>query len=326
MEFGGGAAPETSWGLPMGLRGVGFGHWRRASRLEGRVDDAEFGRGTERARSERADRRVLLMCAYNPARNCARATRMTLLRTSLLLACLASSSSKAHALKLDVFRVGRPLMPLDTLSSYSFDAGTFERFATADAPVIVGLEHGSANGVGVLAVVDASRASAAGAVVRAPVTAFARYRRDGSGWGESDVRPWRDLDCDPDSEACDVDLYGEAEAHDAWLSRELSSRSSRRRAPSRALAALYDDAASKVRRFSAYNGPRGDLEAAFLRVDGLAAFAASRRECYSFALTRQRELAPREVLAQLHSRSTAARLAASVEAAESTAGDVVTSR
>ena len=225
-----------------------------------------------------------------------------------------------------MFRVGRPLMPLDTLSSYSFDAGTFERFATADAPVIVGLEHGSANGVGVLAVVDASRASAAGAVVRAPVTAFARYRRDGSGWGESDVRPWRDLDCDPDSEACDVDLYGEAEAHDAWLSRELSSRSSRRRAPSRSLAALYDDAASKVRRFSAYNGPRGDLEAAFLRVDGLAAFAASRRECYSFALTRQRELAPREVLAQLHSRSTAARLAASVEAAESTAGDVVTSR
>jgi hypothetical protein len=262
------------------------------------------------------------MDAYNPTRNCARATPMTLLRTSLLLACLASSSS----LKLDVFRVGRPLMPLDTLSSYSFDAGTFERFATADAPVIVGLEHGSANGVGVLAVVDASRASAAGAVVRAPVTAFARYRRDGSGWGESDVRPWRDLDCDPDSEACDVDLYGEAEAHDAWLSRELSSRSSRRRAPSRALAALYDDAASKVRRFSAYNGPRGDLEAAFLRVDGLAAFAASRRECYSFALTRQRELAPREVLAQLHSRSTAARLAASVEAAESTAGDVVTSR
>ncbi|KAH8097895.1 hypothetical protein JL720_814 [Aureococcus anophagefferens] len=150
---------------------------------------------------------------------------------------------------MDVFRVGRPLMPLDTLSSYSFDASTFERFATADAPVIVGLEHGSANGVGVLAVVDASRASAAGAVVQRP-----------------------------------------------------------------------------VRRFSAYNGPRGDLEAAFLRVDGLAAFAASRRECYSFALTRQRELAPREVLAQLHSRSTAARLAASVEAAESaaesTAGDV----
>ncbi|KAH8046099.1 hypothetical protein JL720_16477 [Aureococcus anophagefferens] len=128
-------------------------------------------------------------------------------------------------------------MPLDTLSSYSFDASTFERFATADAPVIVGLEHGSANGVGVLAVVDASRASAAGAVVRA-----------GDG-----VR----------REACDVDLYGEAEAHDAWLSRALLVVGA---TLSLALAALYDDAASK-----------------------------------------------------LHSRSTAARLAASVEAAESAA-------
>ena len=60
MEFGGGAAPATSWGLPMGLTGVGFGNWRSASRLEARVDDAAFGRGKvghRAARIRRADRR-----------------------------------------------------------------------------------------------------------------------------------------------------------------------------------------------------------------------------------------------------------------------------
>ena len=146
----------------------------------------------------------------------------------------------AVALRLTVFPVGRPILPLDALASYRFSTAAFSRLTRTrdDRVVVCGLEYGS-SGVGAVCVVDAERAEDLGdGEIRAPLVAISRFYRRGPATpgGSCDVAPWLDVD---DSE-CDAADGCEVDAHDAWLLREASDRATRSPAPSRALAALVE--------------------------------------------------------------------------------------
>eukprot|EP00629_Pelagomonadales_sp_RCC1024_P001815 CAMPEP_0119261658 /NCGR_PEP_ID=MMETSP1329-20130426/1648_1 /TAXON_ID=114041 /ORGANISM="Genus nov. species nov., Strain RCC1024" /LENGTH=119 /DNA_ID=CAMNT_0007261235 /DNA_START=75 /DNA_END=431 /DNA_ORIENTATION=+ len=101
--------------------------------------------------------------------------------------------ASAAALRLPVFPVGRPVLPLDTLN-YGFRPADFDAVET-DEPRYVGLEHPSGGGVGALCLVAGS-AKKDGRRMRAPVVAVGRYRRTAQGPARPGsrclVEPWLD--------------------------------------------------------------------------------------------------------------------------------------
>ena len=184
----------------------------------------------------------------------------------------------AHALQqLTILPVGRPLLPLDTIS-YGVDASTFEELtAHRDdrSPIVVGL-HAPGTDAGTLCILDASRATEEFGRIRVPAEAVGRYRRVAA----NQVVPLRDTPRKGDAKR-------EAQATDAWLSRSLNEAVRQLGAkPSPALKELQDSERDSVLRFGPEN-PRAALEASVLRLPrAFADFAAARRELHAFALAR----------------------------------------
>lgn len=212
---------------------------------------------------------------------------------------------RAAALEMPVFGVGRPILPLDRLSSYRFAAADYATYVAPAVgerrPVVIGLEHGGQRrdggpAFGAVCVVDAARSAVTeeGGGVRAPLLAVGRYAR----YGEREITPWRDDDFAVADEA-------EVLAHDAWLFHEATVGRGDRTPP--VLARMRAADAEKVRRFAHCNAAAA-LETAALLVPALADFAPSRRELYSFALCRLRELEASDASEALASRSTEKRL------------------
>ena len=177
----------------------------------------------------------------------------------------------AHALQpLTILPVGRPLLPLDTIS-YGIDASTFEALTAQHdddrSPIVVGL-HAPGTDAGTLCILDASRATEEFGRVRVPAEAVGRYRRVAA----NQVVPLRDTPRKGDAKR-------EAAATDAWLSRSLHEAIRQRGAkPSPALKELQDAERDSVLRFGPEN-PRAALEASVLRLPrAFADFAAARRE------------------------------------------------
>ena len=191
---------------------------------------------------------------------------------------LLAVMSLAHALHpLTILPVGRPLLPLDTIS-YGVEAKTFEALtAQRDdrSPIVVGL-HAPNTDAGTLCILDASRATEEFGKVRVPAEAVGRYRRVAA----NHVVPLRDTPRKGDAKR-------EAAATDAWLSRSLNEAIRQMGAkPSPALKELQDAERDAVLRFGPEN-PRAALEASVLRLPrAFADFAAARRELHSFALAR----------------------------------------
>ena len=187
--------------------------------------------------------------------------------------------SLAHALQpLTILPVGRPLLPLDTIS-YGIDASTFEALTAQHdddrSPIVVGL-HAPGTDAGTLCILDASRATEEFGRVRVPAEAVGRYRRVAT----NQVVPLRDTPRKGDAER-------EAAATDAWLARSLDEAVRQMGAkPSQALKELQDAERDSVLRFGPEN-PRAALEASVLRLPrAFADFAAARRELHAFALAR----------------------------------------
>ena len=186
--------------------------------------------------------------------------------------------SLAHALQpLTILPVGRPLLPLDTIS-YGIETKTFgELTAQCDdrSPIVVGL-HAPGTDAGTLCILDASRATEEFGRVRVPAEAVGRYRRVAT----NQVVPLRDTPRKGDAKR-------EAAATDAWLSRSLDEAIRQMGAkPSQALKELQDAERDSVLRFGPEN-PRAALEASVLRLPrAFADFAAARRELHAFALAR----------------------------------------
>ena len=191
---------------------------------------------------------------------------------------LLAVMSLAHALHpLTILPVGRPLLPLDTIS-YGVDASTFEELtAQRDdrSPIVVGL-HAPNTDAGTLCILDASRATEEYGRIRVPAEAVGRYRRV----AENQVVPLRDTPRKGDAKR-------EAAATDAWLSRSLNEAVRQMGArPSQALRELQEAERDSVLRFGPEN-PRAALEASVLRLPrAFADFAAARRELHAFALAR----------------------------------------
>ena len=190
--------------------------------------------------------------------------------------------SAAYALHpLQILPVGRPLLPLDTIS-YGIDASTFEALtAQRDdrSPIVVGLQAPGTD-VGTLCILDASRATEEFGRMRVPAAAVGRYRRVADGAGVALVVPHRDTPRKGDARR-------EAAATDAWLAKSLDDAIRQRGAkPSQALRKLQDAERDSVLRFGPEN-PRAALEASVLRLPrAFADFAAARRELHAFALAR----------------------------------------
>ena len=185
----------------------------------------------------------------------------------------------AHALQpLTILPVGRPLLPLDTIS-YGVEAKTFEALTAQHdddrSPIVVGL-HAPNTDAGTLCILDASRATEEFGRVRVPAEAVGRYRRV----APTQVVPLRDTPRKGDAKR-------EAAATDAWLSRSLNEAVRQMGAmPSPALKELQDAERCAVLRFGPEN-PRAALEASVLRLPrAFADFAAARRELHAFALAR----------------------------------------
>ena len=187
--------------------------------------------------------------------------------------------SLAHALQpLTILPVGRPLLPLDTIS-YGIETKTFEALTAQHdddrSPIVVGL-HAPNTDAGTLCILDASRAAEEFGRVRVPAEAVGRYRRVAA----NQVVPLRDTPRKGDAKR-------EAAATDAWLSRSLNEAVRQMGAkPSQALKELQDAERDSVLRFGPEN-PRAALEASVLRLPrAFADFAAARRELHAFALAR----------------------------------------
>ena len=187
--------------------------------------------------------------------------------------------SLAHALQpLTILPVGRPLLPLDTIS-YGIETKTFEALtAQRDddrSPIVVGL-HAPGTDAGTLCVLEASRATEEYGRIRVPAEAVGRYRRVAA----NQVVPLRDTPRKGDARR-------EAAATDAWLAKSLDDAIRQRGAkPSKALKELQDAERDAVLRFGPEN-PRAALEASVLRLPrAFADFAAARRELHAFALAR----------------------------------------
>ena len=188
--------------------------------------------------------------------------------------------SLASALQpLTILPVGRPLLPLDTIS-YGIETKTFEALTAQHdddrSPIVVGL-HAPGTDAGTLCILDASRATEEfGGRIRVPAEAVGRYRRVAA----NQVVPLRDTPRKGDAKR-------EAAATDAWLSRSLNEAVRQLGAkPSQALKELQDAERDSVLRFGPEN-PRAALEASVLRLPrAFADFAAARRELHAFALAR----------------------------------------
>ena len=185
----------------------------------------------------------------------------------------------AHALQpLTILPVGRPLLPLDTIS-YGVEAKTFEALTAQHdddrSPIVVGL-HAPGTDAGTLCILDASRATEEFGRVRVPAEAVGHYRRVAA----NQVVPLRDTPRKGDAKR-------EAAATDAWLSRSLDEAIRQMGAkPSQALKELQDSERDSILRFGPEN-PRAALEASVLRLPrAFADFAAARRELHAFALAR----------------------------------------
>ena len=187
-----------------------------------------------------------------------------------------SLASALHPLQ--ILPVGRPLLPLDTIS-YGIETKTFEALtAQRDdrSPIVVGL-HAPGTDAGTLCLLDASRATEEfGQRIRVPAEAVGRYRRIAA----NQVVPLRDTPRKGDAKR-------EAAATDAWLARSLNEAVRQMGAkPSQALKELQDAERNSVLRFGPEN-PRAALEASVLRLPReFADFAAARRELHAFALAR----------------------------------------
>ena len=87
--------------------------------------------------------------------------------------------SAAYALQpLTILPVGRPLLPLDTIS-YGIETKTFEALTAQHderTPIVVGL-HAPGTDAGTLCILDASRATEEFNRIRVPAEAVGRYRR-----------------------------------------------------------------------------------------------------------------------------------------------------
>ena len=188
--------------------------------------------------------------------------------------------SLAHALHpLTILPVGRPPLPLDTIS-YGIETKMFEELTAQHdderSPIVVGL-HAPNTDAGTLCILDASRATEEfGGRIRVPAEAVGRYRRV----AENQVVPLRDTPRKGDARR-------EAAATDAWLAKSLDDAIRQRgvEAPP-ALRELQDAERDSVLRFGPEN-PRAALEASVLRLPrAFADFAAARRELHAFALAR----------------------------------------
>ena len=199
---------------------------------------------------------------------------------SLVAAACVLTAQSLHPLQ--TFPVGRPLLPLDTIS-YGMDAAAFEALtehATDErSPIVVGLQARGTD-VGTLCILDASRATEEFGRMRVPAAAVGRYRRVADGAGVALVVPHRDTPRKGDAKR-------EAQATDAWLWRSLDEAVRQLGAkPSQALRELQETERDIVLRFGPEN-PRAALEASVLRLPrAFADFAAARRELHSFALAR----------------------------------------
>ena len=210
--------------------------------------------------------------------------------------------SAAHALQpLRILPVGRPLLPLDTIS-YGIETKTFEALTAQHdddrSPIVVGL-HAPNTDAGTLCILDASRATEEFNRIRVPAEAVGRYRRV----AENQVVPLRDTPRKGDAKR-------EAAATDAWLAKSLDDAIRQMGAkPSPALKELQDAERDSVLRFGPEN-PRAALEASVLRLPrAFADFAAARRELHAFALARASgALDPAEARRILEGASTGARL------------------
>ena len=195
---------------------------------------------------------------------------------SLVAAACILSAQALHPLQ--IMPVGRPLLPLDTIS-YGMDVAAFEALTehTTDerSPIVVGLQARGTD-VGTLCILDASRATEEFGRMRVPAAAVGRYRRVAA----NQVVPLRDTPRKGDAKR-------EAAATDAWLARSLNEAIRQRGAkPSQALKELQDSERDSVLRFGPEN-PRAALEASMLRLPrAFADFAAARRELHAFALAR----------------------------------------
>ena len=192
---------------------------------------------------------------------------------------LLAVMSLAHALQpLTILPVGRPLLPLDTIS-YGIETKMFEELTAQHdddrSPIVVGL-HAPNTDAGTLCILDASRATEEFNRIRVPAEAVGRYRRVAA----NQVVPLRDTPRKGDAKR-------EAAATDAWLSRSLNEAVRQMGAkPSQALKELQDAERDLVLRFGPEN-PRAALEASVLRLPrAFADFAAARRELHAFALAR----------------------------------------
>ena len=199
---------------------------------------------------------------------------------SLVAAACVLTAQALHPLQ--ILPVGRPLLPLDTIS-YGMEAAAFEALTehTTDerSPIVVGLQARGTD-VGTLCILDASRATEEFGRMRIPAAAVGRYRRVADGAGVALVVPHRDTPRKGDARR-------EAAATDAWLAKSLDDAIRQRgvEAPP-ALRELQDAERDSVLRFGPEN-PRAALEASVLRLPrAYADFAAARRELHAFALAR----------------------------------------
>ena len=87
--------------------------------------------------------------------------------------------SRTRSNRYTILPVGRPLLPLDTIS-YGIDAKTFEALAAQRdddrSPIVVGL-HAPNTDAGTLCILDASRATEEFGRIRVPAEAVGRYRQ-----------------------------------------------------------------------------------------------------------------------------------------------------
>jgi hypothetical protein len=187
--------------------------------------------------------------------------------------------SLAHALHpLTILPVGRPPLPLDTIS-YGIETKMFEELTAQHdderSPIVVGL-HAPGTDAGTLCILDAGRAIEEFGKIRVPAEAVGRYRRVAA----NQVVPLRDTPRKGDAKR-------EAQATDAWLARSLDEAVRQMGTkPSLALKELQDSERDAVLRFGPEN-PRAALEASVLRLPrAFADFAAARRELHAFALAR----------------------------------------
>ena len=200
---------------------------------------------------------------------------MSRIRGLVAAACILTAQA-LHPLQ--ILPVGRPLLPLDTIS-YGMDVAEFEALTehTTDerSPIVVGLQARGTD-VGTLCILDASRATEEFGRVRVPAEAVGRYRRVAA----NQVVPLRDTPRKGDAKR-------EAAATDAWLARSLDEAVRQMGTkPSQALKELQDAERCAVLRFGPEN-PRAALEASVLRLPrAFADFAAARRELHAFALAR----------------------------------------